>query len=114
MILLPTKAHAGQDDTLGQVGVLEAADHDDRLLVCTVRSLSGERDDPCYVHAKTAVIDDGWLTVGSANLNAHSLFNDTEVNVVSDHAGLARDTRLRLWAEHLDIDRTELDTRPAV
>jgi phosphatidylserine/phosphatidylglycerophosphate/cardiolipin synthase-like enzyme len=114
VILLPSKAHAGQDDTLGQVGVLEAADRGDRLLVCTVRSLSGERDEPCYVHAKTAVIDDGWLTVGSANLNAHSLFNDTEVNVVSDHPGLARDTRLRLWAEHLDVDRAEIEHRAPV
>jgi phosphatidylserine/phosphatidylglycerophosphate/cardiolipin synthase-like enzyme len=102
LILLPSKAHAGQDDTLGQVGVLQAADVGDRMLVATLRSLSGERDDPCYIHAKVAVIDDAWLTVGSANLNAHSLFNDTEMNVVSDHAGLARSTRLALWAEHLD------------
>lgn len=111
LILLPTKAHAGQDDTLGQVGVLEAADVGDRLLVTTLRSLSGERDDPCYVHAKVAVIDDAWLTVGSANLNAHSLMNDTEMNVVSDHAGLARDTRLRLWSEHLDLEHEQIAER---
>jgi phosphatidylserine/phosphatidylglycerophosphate/cardiolipin synthase-like enzyme len=111
LILLPTKAHAGQDDTLGQVGVLEAADTGDRLLVSTLRSLSGERDDACYVHAKVAVIDDAWLTVGSANLNAHSLLNDTEMNVVSDHPGLARDTRLALWAEHLDVSREQIAHR---
>jgi phosphatidylserine/phosphatidylglycerophosphate/cardiolipin synthase-like enzyme len=111
VILLPTKAHAGQDDTLGQVGVLEAADRGNRLLVSTLRSLSGERADACYVHAKVAVIDDAWLTVGSANLNAHSLLNDTEMNVVSDHAGLARDTRLKLWAEHLDVGEEEISGR---
>ncbi len=111
VILIPTRAHAGQDDTLGQVGVLQAADTGDRLLVSTVRSLSGERDEQCYIHAKLAIIDDRWLTVGSANLNAHSLFNDTEVNVVSDHAGLARDTRVALWAEHLDVDRREIESR---
>ncbi len=109
VIVLPTKAHAGQDDTLGQVGVLEAADAGTRLLVTTLRSLSGQRDEPCYIHAKVAVIDDRWLTVGSANLNAHSLLNDTEMNVVSDDAALARDTRLRLWAEHLDVDRREIE-----
>jgi phosphatidylserine/phosphatidylglycerophosphate/cardiolipin synthase-like enzyme len=50
------------------------------------------------------IIDDRWLTVGSANLNAHSLLNDTEMNVVTDDADLARGTRLRLWAEHLEVD----------
>jgi phosphatidylserine/phosphatidylglycerophosphate/cardiolipin synthase-like enzyme len=54
------------------------------------------------VHAKVAVIDDKWLTVGSANLNEHSLFNDTEMNVVCCDPGLARQTRQRLWAEHLE------------
>ena len=43
-----------------------------------------------------------WLTVGSANLNEHSLFNDTEVNVVVRDEALARDARLRLWSEHLE------------
>ncbi|HEY6396817.1 MAG TPA: hypothetical protein VIX82_05120, partial [Solirubrobacteraceae bacterium] len=59
-------------------------------------------------------------TVGSANLNAHSLMNDTEMNVVTDDLDLARDTRLRLWAEHLQVDpetigaeepRTTIDER---
>ena len=111
IILIPTRAHAGQDDTLGQVGVLQAADGGGRLLVATLRSLTGERDDPCYIHAKVAVIDDRWMTVGSANLNAHSLFNDTEVNVVCDNAELARDTRLALWAEHLGVSRQRLEGR---
>jgi phosphatidylserine/phosphatidylglycerophosphate/cardiolipin synthase-like enzyme len=57
-----------------------------------------------YVHAKVAIIDDRWLIVGSANLNAHSLLNDTEMNVVTDDAGLARQTRVRLWSEHLELD----------
>jgi phosphatidylserine/phosphatidylglycerophosphate/cardiolipin synthase-like enzyme len=46
-----------------------------------------------YVHAKVGIVDDRWLTVGSANLNAHSLLNDTEMNVCSDHPELARHTR---------------------
>ena len=40
----------------------------------------GRRHPRVYVHAKIAVVDDAWLTVGSANLHEHSLFNDTEVN----------------------------------
>jgi phosphatidylserine/phosphatidylglycerophosphate/cardiolipin synthase-like enzyme len=53
------------------------------------------------------------MAIGSANLNEHSLFNDSEVDVVTCDAALARDTRLRLWAEHLERDRGEVDGEPA-
>ncbi len=105
VLLLPSRANNGHDDTMGQLGQLLAADDGaGRLLAATIRSLSGHRDDRLYVHAKVGIVDDRWLTVGSANLNAHSLLNDTEMNVVSDHPDLARDTRLRLWSEHLGVD----------
>jgi phosphatidylserine/phosphatidylglycerophosphate/cardiolipin synthase-like enzyme len=42
------------------------------------------------------------VTVGSANLNEHSLFNDTEMNIVTCHPRVARETLLRLWAEYLE------------
>ena len=93
--LLPAKANNGQDDTRGQLGVLaEADDGGKRFLAATIRARTGERDDPLYVHAKVGIVDDRWLTVGSANLNAHSLLNDTEMNVVDRRrrAG-ARDAR---------------------
>jgi phosphatidylserine/phosphatidylglycerophosphate/cardiolipin synthase-like enzyme len=106
VVLLPAKANNGQDDTRGQLAVLaEADDHGGRFLAATIRSRTGGRDDPLYVHAKVGIVDDRWLTVGSANLNAHSLLNDTEMNVVTDDAALARETRVRLWAEHLELDR---------
>jgi phosphatidylserine/phosphatidylglycerophosphate/cardiolipin synthase-like enzyme len=109
VVLLPAKANNGQDDTRGQLGVLaEADDGADRFLAATIRSRSGHRDDPLYVHAKVGIVDDRWLTVGSANLNAHSLLNDTEMNVVTDDADLARETRLRLWAEHLELDEAQV------
>ncbi|HUA06266.1 MAG TPA: phospholipase D family protein [Solirubrobacteraceae bacterium] len=105
VVVLPARANNGHDDTMGQLGQLVEADDDaGRLLATTIRSLSGQRDDHLYVHAKVGIIDDRWLTVGSANLNAHSLLNDTEMNVVTDDPELARATRLRLWAEHLEVD----------
>jgi phosphatidylserine/phosphatidylglycerophosphate/cardiolipin synthase-like enzyme len=66
-----------------------------------------------YVHSKAAVVDDAWLTVGSANLNAHSLFNDTEANVVVRDEPLARKLRLTLWGEHLERPPEEVDGDPA-
>ena len=105
VVVLPAKANNGHDDTMGQLGVLVGADDDaGRLLATTIRSLTGHRDDRLYVHAKVGIVDDRWLTVGSANLNAHSLLNDTEMNVITDDADLARDTRLRVWSEHLGVD----------
>ena len=64
------------------------------------------------MHAKVAIVDDRWLTVGSANLNEHSLFNDTEINIATCDPMLARHTRLALWAEHLDRTVEEIDHDP--
>ena len=115
VVVLPAKANNGHDDTMGQLGVLVGADDDaGRLLATTIRSLSGHRDDRLYVHAKVGIVDDRWLTVGSANLNAHSLLNDTEMNVVTDDPGLARETRLRLWSEHLGVDVSGEDPHAVV
>jgi phosphatidylserine/phosphatidylglycerophosphate/cardiolipin synthase-like enzyme len=112
VIVLPSRANNGQDDTRGQLAVLESADDGrGRLCVSTLRSLTGSRDDRLYVHAKVGIVDDHWLTIGSANLNAHSLFNDTEMNVVCEDPELARRTRLRLWTEHLQVDREEVEGR---
>jgi len=109
VVVLPSRANNGQDDTMGQLGVLAAADAGhDRLLAVTLRSLTGHREDRMYIHAKVGIVDDRWLTVGSANLNAHSLLNDTEMNVVTDDRDLARETRLRLWAEHLGVAVEEI------
>jgi phosphatidylserine/phosphatidylglycerophosphate/cardiolipin synthase-like enzyme len=109
VLVLPRHANNGQDDTKGQLGRLIAADGGrGRLLGATLRSRTGNRTDPLYVHAKVGIVDDRWLTIGSANLNAHSLMNDTEMNVVSDDSALARDTRERLWAEHLELELDEV------
>ena len=77
-----------------------------------VRPLAGGRADPIYVHAKVGIVDDAWLTIGSANLNEHSLFNDTEMNIVTHDPALARETRLRLWAEHLELPIERPRRRP--
>ena len=114
--VLPERANNGQDNTRGQLGVLAEADErggDGRFLAATIRSRSGDRAERLYVHAKVGIVDDRWLTIGSANLNAHSLFNDSEVNVVTCDERLARDARLRLWAEHLERSPDEVAGDPA-
>ena len=101
ILLLPSKPSSGRDTTLGQLPRLVQADLHQRLLAATLQPLAN--DSPgTYVHAKVGIVDDNWLTIGSANLNAHSLFNDTEANVVLTDRDLVRSTRLRLWAERIN------------
>jgi phosphatidylserine/phosphatidylglycerophosphate/cardiolipin synthase-like enzyme len=113
VVLLPAQAKNGQEDTRGQLGVLiDADDGAGRFLACTLWQ-PGPGGKPVYVHAKIGIVDDRWLTIGSANLNEHSLFNDSEMNVVTHDPGLARQTRLQLWAEHLECHPAELEGEPA-
>ncbi len=103
LVVLPAKPNKGGDDTRGMLGeLIEADDGNGRLLACSLYARSGNLFDPIYVHAKIGIVDDEWLTIGSANLNEHSLFNDTEMNIVTHDARIAHATRLRLWSEHLE------------
>jgi phosphatidylserine/phosphatidylglycerophosphate/cardiolipin synthase-like enzyme len=115
--LLPAHPNNGADDSRGQIGLLidadkQSGDETTRFLACTLYQ-PGPAGTSVYVHSKAAVIDDAWLTVGSANLNEHSLFNDTEANVVVRDEKLAREVRLRLWEEHLERPRGEIEGDPA-
>jgi phosphatidylserine/phosphatidylglycerophosphate/cardiolipin synthase-like enzyme len=112
--MLPGKPNTGEDDTRGQLALLADADRDHRrFLATTIRARSGNTSDHVYVHAKVGIVDDCWLTLGSANLNAHSFFNDTEVNVVTCDPALARETRLQLWAAHLERNIDEIAGNPS-
>jgi phosphatidylserine/phosphatidylglycerophosphate/cardiolipin synthase-like enzyme len=114
LVLLPAKPNNGADTTRGQLGVLAAADDGaGRFLASTISARSGGLSAPLYVHAKVGIVDDAWLTVGSANLNEHSLFNDSEMNVLACEPQLARQTRLQLWSEHLECQAEDLARSPA-
>lgn len=58
------------------------------------------------VHAKLMIIDDEFAAVGSANLQARSMFGiDSELHVAVVSAGSAvQNFRARVWAEHLNVD----------
>ena len=113
LLVLPAKPTSGNDDTRGVLGELIEEDGDDgRILACTLYARSGRVADPVYVHAKIGIIDDAWLTLGSANLNEHSLFNDTEMNLVVHDRDLAASTRRRLWAEHLELPIEQVPSDP--
>ena len=70
-MVLPARPNNGSDDTRGQLrmlvnAALEGGDSN-RFLACTLFQPGGSS---VYVHAKVGIVDDAWLTVGSANLNS--------------------------------------------
>ncbi len=63
-----------------------------------------------YVHAKTMMVDDIFVGIGSTNINRRGFFHDGEIHafaIPQDLKGAAdnpaRDLRTRLWAEQLGL-----------
>jgi phosphatidylserine/phosphatidylglycerophosphate/cardiolipin synthase-like enzyme len=116
VVLLPVRPNNGADVTRGQAGELARADEGaGRFVACSIyaRHESGDPT-PVYVHSKICIVDDQWLTLGSANLNERSLFNDSEANVCCEDPALATALRERLWAEHLEMPIEQVRARDAV
>ncbi len=67
-----------------------------------------------YVHAKIALVDDVWCTIGSANIGNRSFFGDTELNASLWHAPTVHALRRELLLEHLGRDTGDLDARAAL
>src|SRR5439155_924950 len=56
-------------------------------------SLGGGRYQDVYVHAKAALVDDAWATIGSTNVASRSFYADTELNASLWDPGTARGLR---------------------
>ena len=119
--------HPDQDGAISMPPNLVGRDHalsaimeagGDRVAFYGVENHAGR---PVYVHAKICVVDDVWATIGSDNFNRRSWTHDSELSAAvldttpdvrppTDPAGLgdgartyARDLRLQLAREHLDV-----------
>lgn len=72
--------------------------------------------DKSYLHAKVAVIDSVWATVGSSNLDPLSLLLAREANIVIQDAPFAQSLRERLLIamenEGKRVDATQMANRP--
>jgi phosphatidylserine/phosphatidylglycerophosphate/cardiolipin synthase-like enzyme len=98
-----------------QLRRLRAADPGGMFAVYFPHQPVGARD--IFVHAKVAIVDDVWATIGSANLNRRGFCFDSELNlavidieVVEGSRRFARDFRLELWQEHLGLADSALGT----
>jgi len=63
--------------------------------------------DDIYVHAKVALIDDEWMTIGSANTGPRSLQYDTELNAFTNDIPQVKACRRLLWSEHLNLSKDD-------
>jgi cardiolipin synthase len=66
---------------------------------------------PAFLHAKVAVIDGRWATVGSSNIDPLSLWLNLEANVVVVDEGFARALEQRLeqaFAESVEVTSAPL------
>jgi phosphatidylserine/phosphatidylglycerophosphate/cardiolipin synthase-like enzyme len=86
-------------------------------LVCQDKKTKSLRQ--IYVHSKLLIVDDKWITIGSANIDKNGFKDSTEVNVGITSSSLAKQLRKRLWAEHtglrentMNMTNTYLSKRP--
>ena len=63
---------------------------------------------PSYLHAKVAVIDEHWATVGSSNIDPYSLLLAREANIVVHDTGFAGQLRAVL-VQAIDNDARRVD-----
>jgi len=52
-----------------------------------------------YIHSKLLLVDDGFFTLGSANLNQRSMAVDSEINLATDDPRHAAALRKRIWSQ---------------
>ena len=88
--------------------------HPQFTLAGLAASCGGGRHEDVYVHAKAALVDDVWGTIGSTNVASRSFHADTELNVSFWDARAARALRCSLLQEHLGVDTAALDDRAAL
>jgi len=111
-IILPDHPNCGRrftDDGIERLRARAAdADAAGRLLTLTLgadalneEAPGGMFYRPVYVHAKVGIVDDQWLTVGSANLNSRGFGGDAEMNISLADPRVAAEMRVALWMEHL-------------
>jgi len=62
-----------------------------------VKGMGAARD--IYIHSKLLMIDDSFMTLGSANMNQRSMAADSEINVATDSIPHTRALRQRVWGQ---------------
>lgn len=74
-----------------------------KVHVCTIvapDTREGQEWVETYVHAKLMIIDDTFMTLGSANINTRSMESDSELNIAHHRPEISLPARKALWDLH--------------
>ncbi|MEJ2189938.1 MAG: phospholipase D-like domain-containing protein [Acidobacteriota bacterium] len=121
VLLITAKENSGWLETTVMGGLrsafcrrLREADGHGRLRVCYPEIADGVWPN---VHSKLTIVDDCWAYLGSANFSNRSMGLDTECGLGIDGSGrddvrsALRALRIRLLAEHLDVEPAVLESK---
>lgn len=82
--------------------------------IFTLAHLEHPSGSEIYLHAKHMIVDDIWMVISSSNFSRRGMTYETEMGVTISDAEVedgvrksVRDHRIRLWAEHLRLDRSQ-------
>jgi phosphatidylserine/phosphatidylglycerophosphate/cardiolipin synthase-like enzyme len=121
VIMLPARAYDGKWDNDQRIQKLRDADDGRGMVAAYCPYASGPSGGrhafsyrPTYVHAKVMIVDDEWVTIGSANLNDRGLLTDGEIMALIHDGDVARNLRIELWAEHLGMARDTVASIDAI
>jgi phosphatidylserine/phosphatidylglycerophosphate/cardiolipin synthase-like enzyme len=100
-----------QSDTIKEIraAAKRVTPREERVHVFGLSAWNGTTNEyeQVYIHAKVAIVDDEWMTIGSANTFARSFEYDTELNSFCNDVQAVVGLRRRLWSEHLGIDEAD-------
>lgn len=68
--------------------------------ICVLHSMDSKVQNwqEIYIHSKVTMINDVFLTMGSANINTRSMQSDTEMNLALEHGETVKKLRRALWS----------------
>ena len=74
-----------------------------KVHVCTIVAPDTKAGQPwveTYIHAKLMIVDDTFMTLGSANINTRSMESDSELNIAHHRPEISQPARKTLWDLH--------------
>jgi phosphatidylserine/phosphatidylglycerophosphate/cardiolipin synthase-like enzyme len=77
-------------------------------------NITPQRYREIYIHSKLMLVDDAFITLGSANLNKRSMVGDSELNIAVPDHGLAKAARQRVWGNLAGNDLDGGDGTPEI
>lgn len=104
-----------EDHRRGKTPIVPAEIPGLKIHVCTLVAPDSPADDwmPVYVHSKILIVDDVFLTHGSANVNRRSMEVDSELNICHENMAVTQKLRRHLWNMHTSGQGGHDDPREA-